>query len=115
MFFFAALWAAVLAISFVLTMVGLGGGLFFSPMFLLLGLPKAAAASTSLFLNLVAASSAAVTYGRKKMVDFPLSVPLIVSSAAAAPFGSYVNAHIDVRLFRGCRGTVLATSLTSRP
>jgi len=107
MFFFAALWAAVLAISFVLTMVGLGGGLIFSPMFLLLGLPKAVAASTSLFLNLVAASSAAVTYGRKKMVDFPLSVPLIISSAGAAPFGSYVNAHIDVRLFTIAMAVIL--------
>jgi len=99
MFYFASLWAAVLAISFVLTMVGLGGGLLFSPLFLMLGMPKAAAASTSLFLNLVAASSAAVTYGRKKMVDFPLSVPLIISSSLAAPVGSYVNGLVDVRFF----------------
>jgi len=99
MLYFASLWVAVLAISFVLTMVGLGGGLLFSPLFLMLGLPKAAAASTSLFLNLVAASSAAVTYGRKRMVDFSLSLPLIVSSAIAAPFGSYVNGLVDVQSF----------------
>ncbi len=99
MLHFASLWAAVLTISFVLTMVGLGGGLIFSPLFLMLGLSKAGAASTSLFLNLVAASSAAVTYGRKKMVDFFLSLPLILSSSLAAPFGSCVNGLIDVQLF----------------
>ncbi|MDZ7761560.1 MAG: sulfite exporter TauE/SafE family protein [Desulfovermiculus sp.] len=99
MLYFASLWLAVLAISFVLTMVGLGGGLIFSPLFLMLGLSKAAAASTSLFLNLVAVSSAAVTYGRKRMVDFSLSVPLIVSSSLAAPLGSYVNGLVNVQFF----------------
>lgn len=97
--FFALLWITVFVISFVLTMVGLGGGLIFSPLFLLLGLSKSAAASTSLFLNLVAASSAAVAYGRKKMVDYTLALPLILSSALAAPFGSYMNALVDLEVF----------------
>ena len=96
---FAPLWGAVLVISFVLTMVGLGGGLLFSPLFLMLGMPKAVAASTSLFLNLVAASSAAGTYGKKKMIDYPLSVPLIISSSLSAPLGSYVNGLVDVQSF----------------
>lgn len=99
MLYFASLWAAVLGISFILTMVGLGGGLIFSPLFLMLGMSKAAAASSSLFLNLVAASSAALTYGRKKMVDYSLSIPLIISSSLAAPFGSYVNGLINVQFF----------------
>ena len=72
--------AAVFLISLVLTMVGLGGGLIFSPLFLILGFAKSEAASASLFLNLIAAASAAYTYSRKKMVDFALAVPLIVSN-----------------------------------
>jgi len=91
--------AAIFLISLILTMVGLGGGLVFSPLFVLLGFAKVDAASASLFLNLIAAASAAYAYSRKKMVDFTLAVPLIVSSSLAAPIGSYINARIELKYF----------------
>ena len=100
--------AGVFFISFLLTMVGLGGGLVFSPLFVILGMSKAQAASASLFLNLTAAGSAASTYARKGMVDFSLSIPLIVSSAVAAPFGAYLNAQIDTTSFMLAMAAVLA-------
>lgn len=90
---------AIFFISLVLTMVGLGGGLIFSPLFVILGFAKAEAASASLFLNLIAAASAAYTYSRKKMVDYSLSIPLIISSSLAAPIGSYLNIQIDPKPF----------------
>ena len=62
----ALLIVAIFIISLVLTMVGLGGGLIFSPLFVILGFAKSEAASASLFLNLIAAASAAYTYSRKK-------------------------------------------------
>ena len=99
---------AIFFISLVLTMVGLGGGLIFSPMFLILGFAKSEAASASLFLNMVAGASAAYTYSRKKMVDFSLSVPLIISSAVAAPVGSYFNVRIDPKPFMIIMAAVLA-------
>jgi uncharacterized membrane protein YfcA len=99
---------AIFLISWLLTMVGLGGGLIFSPLFVILGFPKAEAASASLFLNLIAAGSAAFTYSRKKMVDFSLSIPLIVSSSLAAPAGSYLNVHIDLKPFLMIMAVVLA-------
>ncbi|MCG8688991.1 MAG: sulfite exporter TauE/SafE family protein [Desulfobacterales bacterium] len=89
----------ILAVTFVLTMVGLGGGLVFSPLFVILGYAKADAASASLFLNLIAAASAAIMYSRKKMVDFSLAMPLICSSALLAPVGSFLNAGVDTRPF----------------
>jgi len=55
--------------SFVLTMVGLGGGLIFSPLFILLQFPVHTAVAASLFLNGIAAITAAITYFRKKMID----------------------------------------------
>ncbi|MBS3758525.1 MAG: TSUP family transporter [Desulfobacterales bacterium] len=64
------LFAAIFFISLLLTMVGLGGGLIFSPLFVVIGFPKAAAASASLFLNLIAAGSAAYAYARKKNGGF---------------------------------------------
>jgi uncharacterized membrane protein YfcA len=100
--------AAIFTISMVLTMVGLGGGLIFSPLFVLLGFGKAGAASASLFLNLIAAASAAYAYSRKKMVDFALAVPLIIASGLTAPIGSYVNLHIEPKPFLVIMGVVLA-------
>ncbi|MCU0558095.1 MAG: sulfite exporter TauE/SafE family protein [Desulfobacterales bacterium] len=104
----AVLIAAVFLISLVLTMVGLGGGLIFSPLFVILELPKTAAASASLFLNLIAAGAASFTYTRRKMVDFSVSIPLIISSSLAAPIGSYFNVRIDLKPFLVIMAVVLA-------
>lgn len=99
---------AIFFISLVLTMVGLGGGLIFSPLFVIIGLVKTEAASASLFLNLIAAASAAYTYSRKKMVDYSLAVPLIISSSLTAPLGSYFNVRIDTKPFLIILAVVLA-------
>jgi uncharacterized protein len=98
----------IFLISLVLTMVGLGGGLIFSPLFVILGFAKTEAASASLFLNLIAAASAAYTYSRRKMVDFSLSIPLIVASSLAAPIGSFLNVRIDLKPFLIIMSVVLA-------
>ncbi|MBC8316632.1 MAG: sulfite exporter TauE/SafE family protein [Desulfobulbaceae bacterium] len=104
----ALLVITIFFISLVLTMVGLGGGLIFSPLFVILGFAKSEAASASLFLNLIAAASAAFTYSRKRMVDFSLSIPLIISSSLAAPIGSYLNVYIDPQPFLVILAIVLA-------
>ncbi|MGD9213543.1 MAG: sulfite exporter TauE/SafE family protein [Desulfobacteraceae bacterium] len=104
----ALLIAAIFIVSLVLTMVGLGGGLIFSPLFVILGFAKSEAASASLFLNLIAAASAAHAYSKKKMVDFSLAIPLIISSSLAAPLGSYLNVRIDVKPFLLTLAGVLA-------
>jgi len=93
--------------SFVLTMVGLGGGLVFSPLFLLLGFPVETAVSASLFLNGTAAVSAAITYYRKRMIDIQTAIPLLVSSMAAAPFGAMLTGVIDLRYFSGILAAVI--------
>jgi hypothetical protein len=80
-------------------MVGLGGGLIFSPLFVLLNFPKTMAVSASLFLNGIAAVSAAIVYMRKKMVDFSVSFPLIVASTATAPLGALVTHKINLKVF----------------
>lgn len=95
----ALLSVLVLLISLVLTMAGLGGGLVFSPLFVLLDMGKSQAASAALFLNGIAAVSASYTYLRRGMVDFSVSLPLIVTSTLAAPAGAWLNRQVDTRVF----------------
>jgi len=98
--------------SFVLTMVGLGGGLIFSPLFVLLGFPVSTAVSASLFLNGIAAASAGITYFRKNMIDIRTALPLLISSSLAAPLGAMLTSRIDLRLFTGIMaGVVLLAAL----
>lgn len=101
---------AIFFISMVLTMVGLGGGLLFSPLFVVLGMPKAGAASASLLLNLVGAGAAAYTYARKGMVDYALCLPLIVSSSLAAPLGAGLNLRLPPGPFLLVMAVVLAAA-----
>jgi uncharacterized membrane protein YfcA len=99
--------AVIFFSSLILTMVGLGGGLIFSPLFVLLGFPLTTAVSASLFLNGIAALSAAITYYRKKMIDVKTAVPLLVSSSLAAPFGAMLTRAIDLRVFSGIMAGVI--------
>jgi len=80
-------------------MVGLEGGFIFSPFFVLLKFPVTTAVSASLFLNGIAAVSAAITYFRKRMVDVKIGLPLRVSSALFAPLGAMITARIDISIF----------------
>lgn len=105
--FLTLLMITVFGASFILTMVGLGGGLVFSPLFVLLGYPVTTAVSASLFLNGIAALSAAITYYRKKMIDVKTAVPLLVSSTIAAPFGAMLTHLMDLRLFSGILALII--------
>jgi uncharacterized membrane protein YfcA len=99
--------AIIFLASLVLTMVGLGGGLIFSPLFVLLDFPVGQAVSASLFLNGIAAVSAATVYLRKRMVDMAIALPLIVTSAVGAPLGALLTSRVDVRLFTGILAAVV--------
>lgn len=98
MFFYPALLFGIFLIALVLTMVGLGGGLLFSPLFALLGFEKSMVVTTSLFLNLAGASSAASIYLRRGMIDYPVALPLL-AGGLTAPLGAMANQHIDTKSF----------------
>lgn len=99
--------AVVFLASLVLTMVGLGGGLVFSPLFVLLDFPVGQAVSASLLLNGIAAVSAASVYLRRRMVDMAVALPLIVTSSLGAPLGALLTERVDVRLFTGLLAAVV--------
>jgi len=101
---FTILLSIIFLASFILTMVGLGGGLVFSPLFVLLGFPVTTAVSASLFLNGAAAASASINYLSKKMVDFEIALPLLACSTLSAPLGAMLTSRMNIRSFT----TVLA-------
>ncbi len=85
--------------SLILTMIGLGGGLVFSPFFVLIGFPISTAVAASLFLNGIAAISALIVYMQKKMVDYSVAIPLVVTSLLGAPIGALMTQRIDTQIF----------------
>jgi uncharacterized membrane protein YfcA len=85
--------------SLILTMVGLGGGLIFSPLFVLLKYPISTAVSASLFLNGIAALSAAIVYFKKRMVDVKTGLPLLVTSTLFAPLGALLTSTVNIKVF----------------
>jgi uncharacterized membrane protein YfcA len=93
--------------SLILTMVGLGGGLIFSPLFVLLEFPVTTVVSASLFLNGIAAISAAITFFRKMMVEVKIGLPLLITSTLSAPLGAMITAQIDLRIFTGILSLVI--------
>lgn len=104
MFFIWALLIGIFLISLILSMLGLGGGLIYSPLFALLGLEKSVVVSTSLFLNLVTAASASGIYLRRGMVDYSVALPLL-AAGLSAPLGALTTHCIDTQSFI----TILAT------
>jgi hypothetical protein len=107
MLFSAALLLGIFLIAMVLTMVGLGGGLLFSPLFAVLGFEKSMVASTSLFLNLVGAASAAGIYMRRGMIDFTVALPLL-AAALSAPLGALTTQRIDTETFMTVLAVIVA-------
>lgn len=103
----AILFPLIFAASLVLSMVGLGGGLIFSPLFVSLHFPVDTAVSASLFLNGTAAVSAAITYFRKGMVDVRIALPLVVTSTLSAPLGAFLTSRIDLQVFVGILALVI--------
>lgn len=107
MLFSAALLLGIFLIAMVLTMVGLGGGLLFSPLFAVLGFEKSMVASTSLFLNLVGAASAAGIYMRRGMIDFTVALPLL-AAGLSAPLGALTTQRIDTETFMTVLAVIVA-------
>ncbi len=79
----------VFFIAVIFSMLGLGGGTVYVPMFYWLGIDMLIAIPTALLLNAVTSSSAAITYLGKRMVDLHTAAPFIIASTIGAPIGAY--------------------------
>ncbi len=89
----------VLILSFIFSMLGLGGALLYIPVFYWLGYDfKSVAIPTGLLLNGITALSAGIYYLRAKMVDVKGAMPLLISSFVGAPIGAYLTEFVPVKI-----------------
>jgi hypothetical protein len=86
-------------LTFVLTavraMAGVGAAFVLIPVFLALGVELHAAMATALLLNAVAMSVASVTFLRKRLVAWPLVLPMLALAVIASPFGVRLAQQLD--------------------
>ncbi len=95
-----ALALIVFCASALFSMIGLGGAIFYVPFFYWMSGDFISSVTIALLLNTITSASAAITYIKKQMVDFSISVPFIVASMTGAQLGAYFTkiAPVDLLL-----------------
>jgi len=86
------------AIAFVFSMLGMGGSQLYIPILFWMGLDfKTQAIPLGMLLNVVNSSSAAWTYGRKKLIQWRLAIPFGLSMILLAPVGTWLNINMPTK------------------
>ncbi len=88
----------VFCASALFSMIGLGGAIFYVPFFYWISGDFIFSVTIALLLNTVTSTSAAITYIRKKMVEFNIAIPFIVASMTGAQIGAYFTKIVPVEL-----------------
>ncbi|MDZ7653315.1 MAG: sulfite exporter TauE/SafE family protein [Burkholderiaceae bacterium] len=83
------------ALTAVMAMAGVGAAFVLIPTFLALGVELHTAMATALLLNAVAMTVASVTFLRKKLVAWPLALPMLALAVAASPVGVRLAQRLD--------------------
>ena len=107
----------VFCVAFVFSMLGMGGSQLYIPLLFWLGYDfKTEAIPTGLLLNVTTSLSAATTYIRSKMVNWPVALPFAVSMLTMPALGARVNAllptHLLVLFFAAFTATAAVLMLT---
>ncbi|WP_342305148.1 sulfite exporter TauE/SafE family protein [Methanolobus sp. ZRKC5] len=92
------LFLIVFCASALFSMIGLGGAIFYVPFFYWLSGDFISSVTIALLLNTITSGSAAITYIRKQMVDFKITIPFIVVTMIGALIGAYFTIIIPVNL-----------------
>lgn len=86
-------------ISFLFSMLGMGGSQLYIPILFWMGMDfKTQAIPLGLLLNIVTSGSSSVTYGLKKMIDWKVAIPFGITMAVFAPFGTWFNLNLPAEL-----------------
>ncbi len=88
-----------LAISFVFSMLGMGGSQLYIPILYWLGMGfKHEAIPLGLLLNIVTSASAAFTYYRHGLVRVRLAVPFALTMILCAPLGAFIDLKVPTKV-----------------
>lgn len=89
---------AFMIISFVFSMLGMGGSQLYIPILFWVGLDfKTEAIPLGMLLNVVNSSSAMVVYTIKKMVVWSIALPFAITMMIFAPIGVWLNVQLPVK------------------
>ena len=107
----------LLAITTVLSMLGKGGGEFFVPVFLAMGIAYQQAASASLFILMVSGFFMTIIYYKKALIDWKTAAVMILAVSSGSFVGSFISASISVIFLKIVFSILLLVSafLISRP
>ena len=79
-------------------MLGMGGSQLYIPILFWLGMDfKTQAIPLGMLLNVVNSSSAAITYGRKKLIDWKIAIPFGFAMILFAPIGTWINISLPTK------------------
>ncbi|MCK5793246.1 MAG: sulfite exporter TauE/SafE family protein [Anaerolineales bacterium] len=85
-------------IAFVFSMLGMGGSQLYIPILYWMGMDfKTEAIPLGMLLNVVNSSSAAITYGRKKLINWRTAIPFAGAMILFAPLGVWLNVQLPVK------------------
>jgi hypothetical protein len=92
-----ALFAGLITLGFttLLTIAGVGTAFILIPVFLALGVEVHTAMATALLLNAIAMSVASVTFIRKQLVVWKVTLPMLVVASLLSPIGARVSQQLD--------------------
>lgn len=96
-----------LIFSILLSMVGIGGGIFYVPLFLFLGYNFQEASTTSLFLITLTGFSAFLRFRKAKMVDWKLALVLETFTDIGAFTGGATSVHFHSHVLTILLGMLL--------
>lgn len=83
------------AVGFVSGLFGVGGGFLLTPLLIFTGIPPAVAVASVMPQIVASSASGALTYARRKAVDFKLAFVLFASGAVGAVAGAQLFAVLD--------------------
>ncbi len=85
----------VFVFSGLMAMAGLGAAFLFVPLFYYLGVPLSQATSTALLLNVVSLLFAAISYGRAKLINWQVALPILVVAVVLSPLGARLTPQVN--------------------
>ncbi len=98
-------------IAFILSMLGKGGGEFYVPILITLGIPYQQAAATSLFILMVSGCLMMVVYHKKALIDWTTGGIVIATTSLGSFLGGFISPNIDPKWLKLTFAILLFISL----